>query len=512
MAEVQTPEKLLCRCTDAWKLMVMRMSCTVLLLYAAAVIPASAQTFSNLFSFSGVNGAGPYAGLVQATDGNFYGTTYYGGVYSNGVVFRITPKANLTTLYTFCNQSGGVCDDGANPYSALVQGTDGNFYGTTSGNGANGGGTIFKITPTGKLTTLYSFCAQANCTDGEYPMGALLQAANGNFYGTTWYGGAKGDGTVFELTPTGRLTTLYNFCSQANCADGELPLSGLVRAANGNFYGTTVNGGANCSFDIGCGTVFEITPTGKLTTLHGFRGGSEGAFLQSSLVQAANGNFYGTTTDGGGSSVCLLGCGTVFEITPSGKLTTLYSFCAQADCADGQFPEGGLAQATNGNFYGTTSRGGANQECNSLYAFGCGTIFEITGSGKFTNLYNFCDQTSCADGSLPYAGLMQSTNGEFYGTTFGDYGYGTIFSLGVGLKPFVTTTPTFGKAGTNVIILGYDLTGATAVTFDGTAATFTVVSPTQIKTVVPTGAATGPVTVTTPSGTLSSNVVFRVRP
>jgi uncharacterized repeat protein (TIGR03803 family) len=489
----------------------LKTAAAVLLLCAATAITSPAQVFTPLVSFTGVNGGGPYAGLIQATDGNFYGTTYYGGIYSNGVVFRITPKGNLTTLYTFCNQSGGGCDDGASPYSALVQGTDGNFYGTTSGSGANAGGTIFKITPTGKLTTLYGFCAQANCTDGKYPMGALVQATNGNFYGTTWYGGATNNGTVFEITPSGRLTTLYNFCSVSKCADGALPLGGLIQASSGNFYGTTEVGGANCSVHLGCGTVFEITPAGKLTTLHRFAGGNDGYGPQDGLAQAANGNFYGTTTDGGVSTQCADGCGTVFEMTPAGKVTILHSFCEEAGCPDGSFPAGAAVQGTNGNFYGTTSRGGPSSECNSRHFSGCGTIFEITSAGKFTTLYNFCEQAECADGSLPWAGLIQSTSGQLYGTTTGYLGYGTIYSLGVGLKPFVTTTPNFGQTGSNVVILGNNLAGSTAVSFNGTPATFTA-SNSAIATTVPAGATTGIVTVTTPSGTLSSNVVFHVRP
>ncbi len=509
MARIETPTNPPPRFIGCWgRKPAVRMVCALILLCATAAISSVAQTFTTLLSFDGSNGSSPYAGLVQATDGNFYGTTANGGSYSNGVVFRITPKGtfSFSLLYSFCSLS--VCDDGANPYSALIQGADGNFYGTTSSNGANGGATIFKITPAGKLTTLYSFCALANCADGEYPMAPLVQAANGTFYGTTWYGGAHGDGTVFAMTPTGKLTTLYSFCSQANCADGELPLSALVEAPNGDFYGTTVQGGANCSYDTGCGTVFEITPAGKLTTLHRFSSGSEGAFPQGGLLRAANGNFYGITTDGGASSACADGCGTVFEITAAGKVTTLYRFCAQTDCPDGQFPEAGLVQGTNGNFYGTTSKGGTNEECNSLYTVGCGTVFEITSAGKLTTIYNFCSKPSCSDGFFPFANLIQSTNGEFYGTNVS----GTVFSLGVGLKPFVETLPTFGKTASKVTILGYNLKGSTAVSFNGSAATFKVASATEIKAVVPAGATSGPVLVTSPTWTLRSNVPFRVIP
>ena len=210
-------------------------------LCAAAAIALPAQTVTTLFSFDMTDGAGPYAALVQATNGDLYGTAASGGANGNhnyGTVFKITPSGALTTLYSFCSQTApdGECTDGANPYAALVQATNGDFYGTTVDGGANGeGGTIFKITPSGTLTTLYSFCSQSGCTDGVQPAG-LVQGANGDFYGTTGRGGVNGEGTVFTITPSGTLTTLYSFCSQGggNCTDGELP-AGLVQATNGDF-------------------------------------------------------------------------------------------------------------------------------------------------------------------------------------------------------------------------------------------------------------------------------------
>jgi uncharacterized repeat protein (TIGR03803 family) len=202
--------------------------------------------------------------LVQGADGNFYGTTFAGGTSSNcnlayngcGTVFKITPQGTLTTLHSFDNAGG------CYPEAGLVQGTDGNFYGTTSGGGPNGycgypvpvGGTVFKITPAGILTTLYNFCSRTNCTDGKGPYGELVQATDGNFYGTTNGGGANGDrGTIFRVTPGGAFTTLYSFCSQPNCADGILPYGKLMQAADGNFYGTTYEGGTN-----GAGTIFRL--------------------------------------------------------------------------------------------------------------------------------------------------------------------------------------------------------------------------------------------------------------
>ena len=207
----------------------------------------------------------PYAGLVQATNGDFYATTAGGGANGGGTVFRITPSGTLTTLYSFCSQSG--CTDGAGPYAGLVQATNGDFYGTTQLGGANSRGTVFKINPSGTLTTLYSFCSQGGCTDGAYPYAGLIQATNGDFFGTTPAGGANGYGTVFKIAAGGTLTTLYSFCSQSGCTDGASPHAGLVQATNGDHYGTTTSGGANGP---GTGTVFRITPSGTLTTLYSF--------------------------------------------------------------------------------------------------------------------------------------------------------------------------------------------------------------------------------------------------
>jgi uncharacterized repeat protein (TIGR03803 family) len=222
------------------------------------------------------------------------------------------------------------------------------------------------------------------------------------------------------------------------------------------------------------------------------------------LVQAANGNFYGTTYIGGTQSL-----GTVFELTPSGTLTTLYSFCSLggALCTDGSFPRAALVLATNGALFGTTESGGAG---------GGGTAFAITPSGTLTTLHNFCSTSAggvdCTDGSDPVAGLVQDTDGKFYGTTLegGANNYGTVFSISVGLGPFVETRPASGMTGRFVEILGSNLTGTTSVSFNGTAGTFKVVSSTLITTAVPSGAATGTVQVVTPSRTLSSNVPFRV--
>src|ERR1039457_4779264 len=314
-------------------------------------------------------------------------------------------QKTFTTLQSFDST------DGANPGAALVQATDGDLYGTASSQGANGGGTIFKVTLSGTLVTLYNFCSESGCTDGVLPEAALVQATSGDFYGTTNDGGLS-YGTVFRITPGGTLTTLYRFCSQSGCRDGSNPFAGLVQTANGDFYGTARNGGANA-----VGTVFEITPSGALTTLYSFcseSGCADGANPVAGLVQATNGNLYGTTLAGGGAT----NGGTVFEITPSGRLTTLYTFCSQSGCTDGSNPLAGLVEATNGDLYGTTTGGGASD---------LGTVFKIPPSGTLTTLHSF-DRT---DGSAPGTVLVQGTDGNFYGTTYGGgaHGDGTIFEM-----------------------------------------------------------------------------------
>ena len=338
-----------------------------------------------------------------------------------------SPAQTLTTLYSFCSLPN--CADGEVSTAPLVQGTDGNFYGTTSAGGSRGTyGTVFKITPSGTLTSLYSFCSQPNCTDGEIPFGGLVEGTDGYFYGTTEGGGAHNilDGTVFKMTASGTLTTIYSFCFP--CAEGDQPVGGLVQGTDGNFYGTTSLGGGTDCGGTGCGTVFRISSGGTLNPLHSFNG-ADGWYPAAVLIQATDGNFYGTTAQGGANNLCesndggTVGCGTVFKITPTGILTTLYDFCSQPGCADGAFPSGyqsgGLVQGTDGNVYGTTYGGGTGTGCYFQGVNGCGTIFKITPSGTLTTLYDFCSQPGCTDGRVPFAGLVQATDGNFYGTTSG---------------------------------------------------------------------------------------------
>ena len=426
-------------------------ACVIFWFCAAMAIASRAQMFETLVVFDGANGAAPFASPIQGSDGNLYGTTYGGGASgSGGTVFKMTPTGTLTTLHSFCSQPN--CTDGDAPLDGLVQGADGNFYGTTAlGGPANqncfdeGCGTVFKMTPTGTVTTLYTFCAQTGCTDGYAPQGiALVQGADGNFYGTAYYGGDSsywclgiGCGTVFKVTAQGTLTTLHEFHGN----DGAGPDGALVQGTDGNFYGTTTFGGTGCAGTAGCGTIFKMTPQGTVTTLYSFcvqTGCPDGA-APVALLQATDGNFYGTTAalfSGEGQKRDCFGaisCGTVFKITPSGTLATLYSFCSQTNCSDG-FAAEALLQATDGNFYGTTYGGGST----ACYE-GCGTIFKVTSQGTLTTLHEF-DGTD--DSSAPF-GLAQASDGSLYGTASGGgMDSGTIFSL-ASLNPlqFVAVTP-----------------------------------------------------------------------
>jgi len=490
------------------------------LVFAAVLVSAivtQAQTYTVLHSFDGTDGSFSLAPLVQATDGNLYGTTNQLTDSSGyGTIFKITTGGTLTSIYTFCPGGpppSGFCPNGDGPVPGLVQATNGSLYGTTEFGGVassgNPFGTVFKVNLLNdSLATLDSLIVED--ASAPEPTAGLVQASNGDLYGTTTGGGDNGLGSVFKITQGGTLTTIYSFCSASDCGDGFGPVGGLIQATDGDLYGTTTGGGFYRGTQVNGGTIFKITQSGTLTTLYSFcaqTNCTDGLSPSSTLVQAGNGNFYGTTPLAGAN-----GDGTIFEITPSGQLTTLYSFCSQANCTDGK--NGGatsqpaLIQATDGNLYGTTPYGG--NTTSGVNSNGWGTIFEITPSGALTTLYTFCEVSGCADGAEPFGGLVQDTNGIFYGTTAVANGsvLGTVFSLSTGLGQFVVARPASGKVGGAVTILGSDLTGATSVTFNGTPATFTVVSSSEIKTSVPTGATSGFVVVTTPSSTLSSNVPF----
>ena len=501
---------------------------SIIVLCFATTIGLRAQTFTTIFTSDGRSPALPIA-LIQGNDGRLYGTSSAGGASGqhnptpgDGTAFAMTADGTLTALYSFCSLS--LCADGLNPGAGMTLGANGSFYGTTQGGGVGGSdcdslygcGSIIVFNSVSKPTRLYSFCSASRCADGQTPDEPLVQGFNGSFYGNTLYGGnidncQGGCGTIFRVTPSGQFATLHTFCeSGSNCPEGWNPQAPLVVGRDGNLYGGA-NGGSAPT-----GTLFRITPNGVFTKMHQFNKKTDGD-NPSGLLMGSDGNFYGVSDFYGAGAFCSdTICGTVFKITPAGQFTTLYSFCSEANCADGAGPYSGIIQGSDGNFYGTTIEGGTN--VNSAVCFGapCGVLFRITPTGQYTVLYNFCSQADCADGKGGGT-LMQATDGKFYGTTTvgglagacGGVGCGTVFSLDMGLSPFVKPVPWFGKAGTSIDIQGNNLTSTTAVIFNGVAATFTVVSDTLIKATVPAGAGTGWIQVTTTSGALSSNVAFQ---
>jgi uncharacterized repeat protein (TIGR03803 family) len=458
------------------------------LLLTALCSLSHAYTFKTLILFDGTDGGTPVdTSLVQGANGNLYGTTLGGGAHSSGTVFEMTPAGAVTTLYSFCSLTN--CADGALPYGGLVLASDGNFYGTTSQGGAVDGtsGTIFKITPAGKLTTLHSFYY---ATDGSNPIAPLIQAADGKLYGLTAGGGPANAGTFFKITLGGLLTTLSDF-------PGATSLSGpLIQGSDRNFYGSSELGGANGTS--GHGMLFKLTPGGSFSILHSFDS-TDGSAPTGALLQAADGNLYGTTYQGGSNSTCPNGCGTVFKITLAGALTTVHNF----DGTEAAYPIAALIQATDGNFYGTTYAGGTGGDW--------GTVFKITPAGKVTTLHSF----QGSDGAQPYGPVSQDTSGKLYGTATNGTGtaaQGTTFLIATGLSPFVRFVQTRGKVGQTVGILGQGLKGTTSVSFGNASATFKIISDTYLTATVPAGATTSFVTVTIPTRLLKSNLPFQVLP
>jgi uncharacterized repeat protein (TIGR03803 family) len=372
--------------------------CHTLVVLCGAILSAQGQTFELLHSFHGPrDGGSPQARLVEGSDGNFYGSTLWGSAANRGTLYRITPDGTFKVLYELDDTTGWI---GAE----LVEGADGNFYGTSFSGGPSGDGTVFRMTPQGDLTTLYSF----DYINGSGP-NDLVVGSDGNFYGTTAYGGAYGDpppwgenyGTVFRITPEGSLTTLLSF----NGTNGAHSRAGLTLARDGHFYGVSLGG------PFRRGTIFRMTPEGVLTTIAAFDGTN--GFSPRRLVEAGDGTFYGTS--GGGEH----NYGTIFRVTADGSLTTVTSF----NGTNGRYPPSGaaLVRAWDGNYYGTTTRGG-----DTLFG---GTVFRLTPDHVLTTVASFGG--SFYEPRSPYSGLTLGRDGHLYGTTSsgGDYGGGTIFRI-----------------------------------------------------------------------------------
>ncbi len=454
-------------------LMVMVVS-SVVLIFAG---PSSlAQTVTDIYSFTGQGSSQDPSFITpaQGRDGALYGTTQgSGGFPDYGSVFRLTTAGLGGQLFAFDYTDGG------NPSASLMLATDGSLYGVAAGGGSSGDGVFFRITPSGVQSVLHNF---AGGTDGTFPRSAPVQASDGNLYGTTEGTLSAGSGaTIYRYTATGAFSTIYQFDENTGT------IAPLIQGTDGNLYGTAYYSGPGF-----CGSVFKMTRAAVLLMSYSFPCGEGGANPAGPLLQAADGNFYGTTEQGGS-----LASGIVFKMTPKGRVSILYNFKGGSD---GAFPDAGLVQGTDGMLYGTTGGGGSA---------GFGTLFQISTAGAYKSLYSF----TSGMGEYPLSALLQHTDGIFYGAAErgGAHSYGSVYSLDMGLGPFATFVLPTGKVGQSAQILGQSLTGTTSVTFNGVPATsFEVVTDTYMTAVVPSGATTGKVVVTTPSGALTSNVNFRI--
>jgi uncharacterized repeat protein (TIGR03803 family) len=371
--------------------LILALSGVIVLTLAAQAL--FAQTETVLASFNGTDGSLPGPRLTVDSEGNLYGSTVgnYPGI---GSIFQLTPTGTLNVLYSFPDSEQRLFTTGK-----LLLDSHGNLYGVDQTGGASGDGSIFRLTPSGVFTVLYSFTGKS---DGAYPNG-VISDSQGNFYGTTNMGGAFGQGTVFQFTPGHGVKALYSFTGGS---DGGEPFdAALYRDPQGNLYGTTMYDGGIISF----GVVFEVTPQGSESVLHTFLGGSDGGHPKGSLIADSEGNLYGTTSSGEH-----LSGGTVFRITPSGVMTELHTFSG----SDGYDPNAGLAIDAQGNLYGTTFSGGTSND---------GVVFEIASAGGESVLFNF----SGSDGSTPYSGVIINQQDVLFGTTGfgGAFNQGTIFQV-----------------------------------------------------------------------------------
>ncbi len=371
----------------------------LLAISCAGAYPAVAQTEIVLHSFNGNDGAYPFSRLTIDSQGNLYGTT--GGTFppTYGTVFAMSPTNPIGNVRVLLRRTPtGICDFCVDN---LLRDAQGNLYISDAIGGNFGNGAVYKLSPAGIMpSTLYSFTGGA---DGKYPNSGLIADNAGNLYGTTGMGGAFGQGVVFKITPTGIETVLYSFTGGS---DGGEPWGRLLPDSQGNLYGTTyADGGLQLSF----GVVFKLSPSGILTVLHSFTGGSDGGHPNGDLIADVEGNLYGTTP-----AIPRSTHGTVFKLSQQGALTVLHTFSG----SDGFDPRSGVIMDAGGNLYGTTWSGGAS---------GNGVVYELSANGTENVLHNF----SGSDGSLPVGGLVFDTAGNLYGTTAygGTSNNGVVFKL-----------------------------------------------------------------------------------
>ncbi|MFN7996552.1 MAG: choice-of-anchor tandem repeat GloVer-containing protein [Bryobacteraceae bacterium] len=442
------------------------------------------------FPFDSVNNVQPDGSypnsLIQSADGNFYGTAASGGDDGagcqhacEGTVFRMAPGGQLTRLFTFAfDAASNGYPNGANPAASLVEGSDGNLYGTTSGGGISGLGTVFKISKSGVFQKLHDFCGCGSPADGRSPSSPLIQGKDGAFYGTT-------STTIFRVSSEGALTGLADIAGAG----------GLTQATDGNFY-AIVAGDPN-----GYGSVLRMTAEGTVTTLHSFgEAAGDGQLPKGRLIQASSGLLYGVTSEGG-----LNGSGSVFEVGLDGSYQTTYDFSAGG--TEGSRPQAGLIQASEGKLWGTAQTGGALD--------GRGTVFTLTPEGLLAQSAGW----ACLTGFSPVSELLQAAGGKLYGVSAcqqspSDYTFGTVYKVQTGLAAPMPSiagfTPTKGATGTTVMIRGNHLIGTKAVTFNGVSAAYKVNSINYIAVKVPAGATTGHIAVTNAGGTATSPRNFGV--
>jgi uncharacterized repeat protein (TIGR03803 family) len=472
----------------------------VLQVMLLGTVLAQGQTFNVVYDFGKRNGDPtlPSGNVAQGRDGALYTTSYSGGLHNSGAVFKITPSQKMRVLYDFCSKAN--CADGSGPVGGLILRPDGHFLGTTETGGKYGYGTIFDITSVGEIHILYNF---RGGLDGSYPAAPPALGRDGAFYGTTWEGGGPaGCGAIYKIRNSGVGHGGFEKLHDFNNVDGCNSTAALTLGPNGNFYGTTNYGGSG-----GYGVVFEMSPAGKLTLLHEFQGVGDGYSPDGALIVGNDGDLYGTTR-GMGTPFG----GTVFRISPKDhQFTLLHDFAIPED---GAWLIGGVAQGSDGNFYGAAEQGG---DMNCANGYGCGTLFQITPTGSYSVLHDFNNVGGYWASTAPF----QHTNGRFYGDTYwggaatglcASSGCGVFYSLDVGMPPFVSVVPNQAARGSTVQILGQDFTPSTTVSFNGVPAEATVVSGTYLRAIVPDGARSGVVTVTTSGGILTSKRHFVVAP
>jgi len=431
----------------------------------------SAQRYTDVHSFNCATEACYFmnpAILAQGRDGNLYGTSWWGGTAQYGAIFKVTPSGAATTLANL-NCTGTA---GCSPYSGLTVGRDGNFYGANSEGGQYNYGNLFKITPSKVMTILHQ--AGGGTSDIFSPWAPPIQGKDGNFYGVA-------PGGAYKITVAGVFSIINH--------SPPLPVyAPLIQATDGYFYGTAATGGTH-----DCGDVFKMSTTGAIQVIYNFEY-VNGCSPYAPVVQGTDGNFYGTTAYGGSA-----GGGVIYKLTPKGVITVLRHLSGTVLPT----PFAGLVSATDGNLYGASVGGGK----------GWGVLFKITKAGVYTELYAVPNDYT-AVGRFPYSTPIQHTNGKIYGLMYvgGSQDEGTLYSLDVGLAPFVRALNPSGIPGNTIEILGQGFTGTTSVKFGTGAATFTVVSATYLTAVIPTDAVTGWITVTTPTATLKSATTFKVLP